>query len=71
MALSGFSVLLERLFGGAGGARTRVQKASTVGTTCLFCLLFNYVELRQTGFLIAGLILFRGSTSDKFPSLVY
>ena len=37
-------------FGGAGGTRTRVQNTSTVGTTCLFCLLFNYVELRQTGF---------------------
>ena len=59
------------VIGGAGGTRTRVQKASTVGTTCLVCLLFNYFELRQTGFLVAVLILFRGSTPGGFPSLVH
>ena len=44
---------------------------STFGTTCLVCHLFNYFCLRQTGYAVAVLILFRGSTSGEFPSLVY
>ena len=44
---------------------------STFGTTCLVCLFFNLFCLRQTGYVKAVLILFRGSTSGEFPSLVY
>ena len=35
---------------GDGRSRTAVRKAFIVGTTCLVCLLFNYLRLRQTGF---------------------
>jgi len=34
-------------FGGAGGSRTRVQKAYILGTTCLVAHLFNQLDAKR------------------------